>query len=65
MVKRSNTIYKFVISTIPSACYKINQNKFIVCVYTLFTSAGIFINAEGDQFLWVEFTATFSLCTAL
>lgn len=46
MLKRSISIYKFVFSTVPSSCYKINQNKFIVCVYTLFTSAGIFIDKQ-------------------
>jgi len=46
MLKRSISIDKFVISTIPSSCYKINQNKFTVCVYTLFTIAGIFIDKQ-------------------
>jgi len=46
MLKRSISIYKFVFSTIPPSCYKINQNKFIVCVHTLFTSAGFFIDKQ-------------------
>ena len=44
MLKRPISRDKFVISTIPSSCNTINQNKFIVCVYTLFTSSGIFID---------------------
>jgi hypothetical protein len=46
MLKRSISIDKFVISTTPSSCYRINQNKFIVCVYSLYTSAGIFTDKQ-------------------
>jgi len=56
MLKRSSRIDKFVISTIPSSCYKINQNKFIVCVclHLVYKCRDLYRQAEGDQFLWVE-----------